>query len=337
MKLSSKREATMLARTNKTETCWLWQGGKNQAGYGTFAALGASAVHRVSYQHYVGDLIPGMQIDHLCSNPDCLNPKHLEQVTFTQNQARSKVRNRWRGWPTHCKRGHAMDELTTFWRSNGTGRQCRICQNAKASEARVARGGKPLSYQPYPNYSLKNRPLNELTAADYEKADFDLNFIEIFYACDSGGVYGQRDTMPRERELLMEAPPTHYGWDEPKPCVGCGVLMRTLKDTTDLTLKPHASQGHCVNCYGLRGKASEQRLTVAEYRQAAANRPKAPGYQRKRPKIDWTEPVHCTACSREMRQYKDKPDGRPMHKSMGVCDTCVSRKKQDELRYASRL
>lgn len=200
MKLNTKRLEAFSSRVLRTENCWLWQGSLNEGGYGTFGHGGAKTAHRVSFAHHNDELIPGMQIDHLCSKPSCVAPSHLEQVTFEQNQARSKVRNRWRGWPTHCKAGHEMDDLSTHWRANGTGRQCRICQHARMNEHKERSGIAPGKYRAYPNRSLKNKQLYELTAEDYEKADFGENFVEIFYTSDSGKSYGERDTMPRMRE-----------------------------------------------------------------------------------------------------------------------------------------
>lgn len=74
---------------NKTDGCWLWIGSKKGRGYGKFTAKGKQlSAHRYSYELHTGKIKPGMQIDHLCKNKLCVNPKHLEQVTNQENQLR---------------------------------------------------------------------------------------------------------------------------------------------------------------------------------------------------------------------------------------------------------
>lgn len=47
--------------------------------------------HRIVYVHYRGEIPDGYTIDHLCENPACVNPKHLEAVTHRQNVLRSRT------------------------------------------------------------------------------------------------------------------------------------------------------------------------------------------------------------------------------------------------------
>lgn len=66
--------------------CWLWTGAINVDGYGKFAVKRvARLAHKVSYQLYIGDVPNGMVLDHLCRKRSCVNPKHLEPVTHTEN------------------------------------------------------------------------------------------------------------------------------------------------------------------------------------------------------------------------------------------------------------
>lgn len=80
------------ARVLKTDTCWLWQGataGRWNLRYGQTRWAGRVAMaHRVAYELLVGAIPDGLQIDHLCRNPLCVNPAHLEPVTNAENARR---------------------------------------------------------------------------------------------------------------------------------------------------------------------------------------------------------------------------------------------------------
>jgi hypothetical protein len=124
-------EERFLSKVNKTDACWLWLGAIDRDGYGRFDrphdSWGGSA-YRFAYEHWVGPLIKGMSIDHLCRVRACVNPAHLEQV--------SGPINKQRGLPsllTYCTHGHPFDEANTYWRRTG-GRGCRTCHRDSARE-----------------------------------------------------------------------------------------------------------------------------------------------------------------------------------------------------------
>lgn len=73
--------------------CWEWRGGTSGdgrgGGYGRISVHGhTSAVHRVMWCLIHGYLPRQKQIDHVCKNRICCNPRHLEMVTHKENQRR---------------------------------------------------------------------------------------------------------------------------------------------------------------------------------------------------------------------------------------------------------
>lgn len=62
--------------------CWRWTGRIDWKGYGW---LSADPAHRLTYEAAVGPIPAGLVIDHLCRNPWCVNPAHLEPVTQKEN------------------------------------------------------------------------------------------------------------------------------------------------------------------------------------------------------------------------------------------------------------
>lgn len=70
----------------KTETCWLWQGGMDDTGYGR-VRFGDSAprAHRLSYEMEYGPIPDDQVIMHLCDTPACVRPDHLRLGTKDDN------------------------------------------------------------------------------------------------------------------------------------------------------------------------------------------------------------------------------------------------------------
>jgi hypothetical protein len=103
--------------------CWNWTGLSHKNGYGViFANRRTTGAHRFSYELHVGPIPAGLTIDHLCVNPPCVNPAHLEPVTGSENVRRRHER----AARTSCVNGHPFDESNTYIRTTGH-RSCRAC------------------------------------------------------------------------------------------------------------------------------------------------------------------------------------------------------------------
>ena len=76
-----------------TPTCWTWDGNTNRRGYGTFWDGNRKVLaHRWSYEQAVGQIPEGSELDHMCRNPPCVRPDHLEPMTHKRNmENRSNV------------------------------------------------------------------------------------------------------------------------------------------------------------------------------------------------------------------------------------------------------
>lgn len=71
--------------------CWNWDGARSRDGYGQLW-FGGKVVyaHRVAYALFVGFADEKQTLDHLCRNPRCCNPQHLEAVSPAENVRRGK-------------------------------------------------------------------------------------------------------------------------------------------------------------------------------------------------------------------------------------------------------
>lgn len=70
--------------------CWLWNRKIRKDGYGIKSTGKHTAIraHRWVYEDLVGPIPEGLELDHLCNNPPCVNPDHLEPVTHEENMRR---------------------------------------------------------------------------------------------------------------------------------------------------------------------------------------------------------------------------------------------------------
>lgn len=125
------------SRIDKTDTCWIWTGKVDKTGYGSFGmrveqACRTRSAHKIVYETLVGEVPEGMQLDHLCKVPLCVNPEHLEVVTPRENIMRSNGLAAINAKKTHCKHGHELTEDNIYVPpKRPTRRYCRKCNGYK--------------------------------------------------------------------------------------------------------------------------------------------------------------------------------------------------------------
>lgn len=113
--------------------CWVWAGRPNAHGYGSIRANKKTLLaHRVSYEMNREVIPDGLTIDHLCFNRRCVNPDHLEPVTFGENARRGKARI------THCPQGHEYTAENTRIRKDSGARACRTCAREDSRQRKQA-------------------------------------------------------------------------------------------------------------------------------------------------------------------------------------------------------
>lgn len=122
-------------KVSVTPSCWNWTACKHRDGHGKIGHNGKTLyAHRVSYELLIGPIPEGLILDHLCRNPACVNPDHLEPVTVKINNNRGISPMALQLLITHCPEGHEYNDDNTYhWRGH---RRCRICNAIKAKEYR---------------------------------------------------------------------------------------------------------------------------------------------------------------------------------------------------------
>jgi hypothetical protein len=104
--------------------CWLWP----STSYGRVRHGGkVLPVHRLVYELMIGPIPDGLEIDHLCSTPQCCNPMHLEPVTHAENIRRG-TRHLAQERCSVC--GEKLQDLP----GQGGRKRCLSCKRRRARE-----------------------------------------------------------------------------------------------------------------------------------------------------------------------------------------------------------
>lgn len=124
----------------RTDGCWLWTGSTTVAGYPrlsigsrTTHTRGQVFAHRFSYELHRGPIPVGLTLDHLCRQPRCVRPEHLEAVSLHENVLRGTGLGAANARKTYCKRGHLLDDANNLPYAKRQGiRACRICHTERS-------------------------------------------------------------------------------------------------------------------------------------------------------------------------------------------------------------
>jgi len=111
--------------------CWEWQGWVNRNGYChiTLKRKGILA-HRFIFMYYYNNIDSKMTIHHKCYNRKCVNPIHLEQMSYRENILHGNTMASINAQKTHCPQGHEYTSDNTYINSRNS-RVCKICERRR--------------------------------------------------------------------------------------------------------------------------------------------------------------------------------------------------------------
>jgi hypothetical protein len=125
--------------------CWLWTAARDKHGYGAFGIASSPdhpdrkerivRAHRFSYELEHGPVDANLDLDHLCRNPPCVNPAHLEPVTHRVNVLRGIAPSAQHARKDSCPQGHEYDLL-----KDGERRCSRCDKDNSFRRARIEEG-----------------------------------------------------------------------------------------------------------------------------------------------------------------------------------------------------
>lgn len=82
-------------KIDESTGCWNWLMAKDKDGYGRYTpysprhSASQKPAHRYYYELLIGPVPDGLILDHTCKNKGCVNPDHLEPVTYAESAYRT--------------------------------------------------------------------------------------------------------------------------------------------------------------------------------------------------------------------------------------------------------
>lgn len=132
--------------------CWIWCGRRNTGskgwGHGVLDWKNRGELaYRVIFAWLISPIPRGRkhgELDHLCRNPPCCNPLHLELTSGRINVLRGVGPTATNAAKTHCIRGHALEGDNVYVQpSDPSHRHCYKCKTA-GDRARYVKSPRPV-------------------------------------------------------------------------------------------------------------------------------------------------------------------------------------------------
>lgn len=121
------RYEEVIEKVRKTwdNNCWSFPA-HNGGGYAVLKHKGKTIKACIlAYEYRYGKVPSHKELDHLCTNKGCWNPRHMEPVTRSENVLRG-VNPGGNALKTHCPQGHPYGDENTAYRGNK--RYCLPCR-----------------------------------------------------------------------------------------------------------------------------------------------------------------------------------------------------------------
>lgn len=154
-------------RTYNNTPCHNWVDLNNPDNYGkVYIKNKLYSTHRLAYVTVKGAIPDKLVIDHLCRNPFCCNPDHLEAVTHAENIFRGNAGHHMRVKAesvTSCPSGHKYTEDNTGWKTirkeGRPDRFKRYCKQCNVDRVRNAYRKKVCENLDIPLEAFDSRPV----------------------------------------------------------------------------------------------------------------------------------------------------------------------------------
>ena len=123
-----------MSKVHKDGECWIFTS-LDVHGYGQLRIqYNTRKAHRLAFEHWIGPIPANHDVHHVCGNPACVNPDHLEAVESAKHVRFSTGPHRRS--KTHCKRGHEYTPENTGLHKRPSGRVDRYCLTCKRNRER---------------------------------------------------------------------------------------------------------------------------------------------------------------------------------------------------------